>query len=336
MKKLNHKQKAWIAKVGNDYAQKMRRNLFLIFVTCFTMVSFGMYASNDIDFENATGGVATATVMAAIGSIDQTTNEERSGGQVRSKLYLLSADQWDDTQAFPAMVSRQRGNIPLKSGEYWHYIDSVLDSPEPKWSGEEGDVTVNINNELTFIVGGMPDAVFDLLEQGAGKGFFVVWEICSSGKKYIGGTGCKPLKLSNFEGGSTKDNTSTTITFKNTCPQLWCEYVGNTDLEPPSVVAADETTIALTSKSAYELTSGTSAEANITGFTGVTDTDVGRVVTLIGTDGSYPAQISAGGDFYLNDGTTWEASSGAQIDFEIFKDGAGSYIYFEVAGSRTS
>lgn len=273
--------------------------------------------------------------MGNVGSIDNVSNKKRTGRQIKSKLFIISADQINDTVPFPSLVNRTRGNIPLKAGEYWHYIEAVIDSPEPKWMGEEGDVAAPLNMELPFIIGGMEDATIELLEGGVGEEFIIAWEICSTGEMYGGGNGCKGLKLSSFEGGSTKDNTSTSVVFKGQCGELWYKYAGNTPTHPPEVVAADAVEIPLTSSPQYQLTTGTAAVAAITGFSGVTDADINRVVTILGSGGTYPSTIDSGNDFILQDGETWTANTGGQITFKIFKDGASSYKFIETSGSRT-
>jgi hypothetical protein len=339
MKKLNAKQLAW-ASEKNFEALRKKRCLFFGLLMAFAVLTVGcMYATGAAtkeDFFKIGGGtIGVATIMGAVGDIDSVTNEKRVGKQVRAKLWVISEDQWDDTQAFPTRSGRERGNIPLKAGEYWHYIESVLDSPEPKTSAEEGDIASNITNELTFVLGGMEDDVLDLLETGLGKGFFVVWEICATGDKFIGGNGCKPLKLVSFTGGATKENTSLTLTFKNLCGEVWSKYVGNTPTEDPDTVAADAVTITMTDNPRYQLTDGTVAAVEITGFTSVTDADIGRTVTILGSGGTYPSTIGDGNDFLLIAGEEWEALANTQICFKVFKDGAASYKYYEIAGTRT-
>lgn len=339
MKKTDIKRLAWSQKKVHDSLFKKMRMLFFCVVLLQAVSFTGFAMSNPAqvsgdDIANVGAGIGFATVMGVVGSIDNVSNQERTGRQVKSKLWILSKDQVDDSVPFPEVVSRTRGNIPLKAGEYWHYVETVLDSPEPKWSGEEGDVATTLNQELPFILGGMPDAVFNLLEQGAGKEFIIVWEICATGATYGGGNGCKGLKLSSFEGGSTKDNTSTTVTFSGQCGELWYHYDGSTPTQEPDVVAADATSITLTSNSRYQLTDGSAAVIDITSFTGVSDSDVNRVVTVLGSGGSYPSTIGSAGDFLLINGETWTATTGARIDFKIFKDGPSSYKFVEVAGTR--
>jgi len=227
MKPKNSKQIAWTAKMAAQYRLKKTKRLSMLIFGLFAFIGLAMFISGDASSDDLLGitGVCTyATIMGAVGSIDDPSNEHKVGKSVKAKIWIISEDQWDDTVAFPSRNGRERGNITLKAGEYWHYIQSVLDSPEPKSTAEEGEIASMITNELKFVVGGMDEDLLKLLETGIGKGFFVVWEICSTGDKYLGGNGCKPLKLTNFEGGPGKDSTSWTLTFKNQCGEIWSVY----------------------------------------------------------------------------------------------------------------
>jgi hypothetical protein len=124
------------------------------------------------------------------------------------------------------------------------------------------------------------------------------------------------------------------LTFKNECGEIWSIYTGNTPVEAPETVAADATTITLTDNPRYQLTDGTAAAATITEFTGVTDADINRIVTILGSGGSHPSLITSANDFTLIGGVTWTALTGKQISFKIFKNGESTYEYFEVSGSR--
>jgi hypothetical protein len=337
MKLSNIKQLAYSQRKVEASQRKRERQLrYSMFGIMLLILGLFAFSNPDISKDDALDvGVQTATVMGTVGSIDSVSNKERTGKQVKSKMWIISTDQIDDSVSFPSLVDRTRGNITLKSGEYWHYIEAVTDSPEPKWTGEEGDVASPLNMELPFVIGGMDNAVFNLLEEGVGEEFIVVWEICSTGDIYGGGNGCKGLKLSSFDGGSTKDSTSTTVIFKGQCGELWYKYSGNTPTEDPDTIAADTTEITLTDNSQYQLTTGSTEAVSITGFSAVADSDISRVVTVLGSGGDYPSIIESGNDFILDEGETWTAESGSQITFKIYKDGTDSYKFIEVSGSRS-
>ena len=267
-------------------------------------------------------------------------NGKKAGNLVKAKMYFLEEDQYDDSLPFPALVDRERGNIPLKAGEYWHYIKAVLDTPEMKWSASAVDVAATITNTLTAILGGMDKDTFDLLEKGIGKGFYIVFELCfpTETVRYLIGNGCKPAKMKAFEGGASKDNTGTTVTFEVMCGELVSVYVGSITTQAPQSVAADATTFALTSNDTYQIAEG-SANAEIDNVTAITDADINRVITVKGGGGSGPSVIAAGGatgsPFLLVGGESWVGSAGSEISFRIMKDGASTYTLVEIYGSRS-
>lgn len=267
-------------------------------------------------------------------------NGKKAGNLTKAKLYFIEADQYDDTLPFPAKVGRQRGNIPLKAGEYWHAIKTILDSVEQKWAGAVDDVAAKITNTTTFILGGMSDDVFDLLENGIGKGFYVVFELCfpDETKRYLIGNGCKPAKMTAFDGGAQKDKTGTTVTFEVVCGELVSTYVGAITLQAPQAVTAIATTFALTSADTVQIDSGTTS-AVINNVTAVTDADINRIITVKGGGGSGPSKIVKGGvtgsPFQLVAGADWVGNAGSQISFRVFKDGATAYLLSEIYGSRS-
>jgi hypothetical protein len=335
---VNKKQQAWsMNKVYNS--RKKISNIFsLLIIGILAMFVVGSVIDGTLSIDSLFG-IGSGASLALFGGFatfnGNPGNQYNVGKQVKNKFYFISQDQYDDTISFPSRVGREIGNIPLKAGQYWNKIDTILDSPEIKWTGEQGDVASKINNELTFILGGMGDDIFTLLEQGIGKGFYLVFEVCATGDKFIAGNACKPVKMTNFDGGSGKDQTATTVTFKVECGEVWSKYTGNTPTQAAATVAADATTIGLTSNPEYQLASGTSAAAAITAFTGTTDADINRIVTILGSGGSHPSTISnTATAFLLIGGAQWVANSGSQISFKIFKDGASSYKFVEVAGSR--
>lgn len=334
MKKYSEKQIAYSNKKVREAQIKLKQKFFILIAFMALLVAGALYFSGDINMDQAFVGASVASVMGVIGNIDQAAEKDKKGKAIKSKLWILSSDQVDDTVAFPARAGRNIGTIPLKAGEYWHYIDSVEDTPEAKWKGAEGDIVTTTSNELSFVVGGMSDAVFNLLEDGAGKKFYVVWQPCGKDLKYLGGDGCKPLKFSGFEGGSTKDNTSTALTFKNESGYLWSVYTGSIQTQAPDAVAAAATEIPLTDNSVYTLQSGVAAAAVITGFSGVADIDINRVVTVKGLGGAFPSTITAAGEFLLIGGVTWTALLNAEITFKIFKSAAGVYTFVEVNNTR--
>ena len=301
----------------------------LVLATLFIGVVVGLLFSGAItgiaSIKLIAGGITYAGIVGFGNIAGDVDNEYKTGKQVKSKMYFIEAAQFDDTKTFPT-GTRSIGNIPLKSGQYWQTCEASLDSPEITWKGAVGDMASTITNTAKFILGGMGDDVFNFLEKGIGKGFYIVYEVCSTGEKWICGNGCKPARMTEFDGGSDKDKTGSTVTFNNECGKIWVKYTGTTPTLAAAAVAANATTIVLTSNSQYQSASGTAAAAAITAFTSTTDSDVNRLVTILGSGGAFPSTIPTGNSFIV--GSTWTADAGKTITFKIYKDGA-SYKFVE-------
>ena len=329
--KRNAKQVAW--SMDKARLHKMNKiNKLLLFVAFLMFIPTAIAYASGNDEAAEIGVVMMATpIMGTIGNIETAVGGLAAGDQVKAKLWLLEADQYDDAQAFPARNGREVGTIPLKSGEKWHYIKSVENTPKPNSKGELTDYGGNkITNELPFMLGGLDDNTMNFLEDGLGRSFYVVWEICETGDRFLGGNGCKPMRLIEFEGGSSDAGTGFSLKFQNQCGQVWSKYVGTIEATEESVVAEDATEIPILSNNPiYKLTSGSVAAVEITSFSGVTSADVGRILTIKGSGGTYPSTIPDGNDFILAAGATWTASLGKTLTVRVFQDGAATFKFIE-------
>ncbi|MCT4602464.1 MAG: hypothetical protein N4A59_06145, partial [Marinifilum sp.] len=179
------------------------------------------------------------------------------------------------------------------------------------------------------------DNVFTMIERGVSGGFYLVLDVCGTGKRYLVGNGCKPAIMQAPEGGFTNDNSSITLSFLQTCGELFSNYVGSITTQSPETIGAAATAISIiTGNDAYQFESDTAGAIKITA-SGITDADIGRVITVFGGGGANPSKISNTDDFILIGGDQWEGTVGSQISFKIFKDDASSYKLIEVAGSRS-
>jgi len=334
----NKKQLAWSQNKVLRSRMKIIQNFAIAIGVILAIYVIGSVITGNLSMDHffdlaGSGSVITAGVVSGFGNIDgDPDNTQKIGKQIKARLWFIEQAQVDDTQQFPAAINGEVANIPLKAGEKWKYIDSVIDTPSLKWSGTQGEIAAVINTEITLIIGGMSTDIFNYLKIGIGKGFYVVLQICATSENYIGGNSCKPLRMTKFDGGSDKDKTATTITFANECGDILNKYVGSTPIADPVTVAADATTILLTSNPVYQLTTAATSAKAITAITGTSDSDVGRIITLQGSGGAFPSTIAASATFLLIGGATWTANAGKQISFKIF--GGATYVFVEVAGSR--
>ena len=339
MKNWNKKQIAYSnQKVRKDNFSRLRKfGLLVIGFVVLMSASFALTNPTEVnakDVAKIVGGGTTYSILVVATDIPKVDNKYRAGKQTKYRMWFVTEEQVDTDAAFPNKVDGARGTLVLKAGEYWHKIEAVLDSPEPGSAGEAGDVGSTIKNTLPFIIGGIDKQTRHLLEEGIGNQFYVAWENCVTGNKYLGGNECKPLTLTTFEGGMKKDFTGFNVTFEQETHEMFCEYTGTLPVVAPTTVAQDATTIALSVAQQYQLSDGSAAAVNVTGFTGVSDDDVGRVVEILGSGGTYPSTIDDDDAFILEGGTTWTANAGSKLLVEIYKDAVSAYKFIEVRGSR--
>lgn len=332
--KNNTKKLAYSRKIVAK-ANLKRFNMFAFtLIAFFAILALAMHFSGDITTIVSGKLFASDITMAGLvitaNVLGNPDGQYTQGKQIKNILYFVEADAVDDSYTFPQTNSREIGNIVLKPGRYWKKAEVILDTPEISWKGASTDLSAEITNTGKWTLGGMDDSTLDFLEKGLKKGFYVVYDICANGNRWTTGNACKPSILTEFDGGSDKDKTATTVTFTTQCGKMWCKYTGTTPTLAAATVSADAVTIALTSNPQYQLTTGGSAAANITGFTGTADSDVGRTVTLLGSGGAHPSTIDTGDSFIVE--STWTASVGAQITFKIYKD---TSTYKFVEQSRT-
>jgi len=339
MKKYNEKQRAHAARNIGEAQRKNRRNLVFAFCSVIFIVVLAMFVLGDATLGDFlfTTGVSLATVAPAAVNISGDAGISQSAGKlVKAKVWFITAEQYDDDQAFPTRSGREIGNIPLKAGEYWHYIKTqAITNPDAMIGGSLSDVGGTLTNEIKLLLAGISDEVLTLIENHMGKGFYVVFEVCATGKRYLGGGGCKPMILQQPEGGFLNDKTSIALSFKNECGQLFSTYVGNTPTIAPAAIAA-AVSFALTSYPQYKFAEDT-AGALCKTVTGIVESDVNRVVTVFGGGGADPTQVvqDAAGNILLIGGVAWIGDLGRQISFKIFKDGNASFKLIEIAGTRT-
>ena len=262
-------------------------------------------------------------------------NSKKAGKLVSAKIWFITVDQVDSTSSFPTRADNTRnlGNISLSAGEYWHYIKTVLISkPEAGIGANMGDIGATLTNEITAVLGGLSDEILNLLESKIGSGFYLVIDVEGYDDRFIFGTEFSPMILQEPEGGFKKDQTSCTLKFSNEGAYYYSNYTGNTPVQAATPIAASATTVALTSAPTYVM--GTEeAGSGLISVTGLTDSDVSRIITVSGS-GSGSIKQDDAGDFLLVGSTTWDADAGSQISFKVYKQAAG-YKLIEIAGSRS-
>lgn len=212
-----------------------------------------------------------------------------------------------------------------------HYFVAIDDSITDSSKGDKGDVTTNVTNTITFIMGGNRNQLLQFYEEYAGGRFIVIYQLSSDKKYYIMGNDVKPMILKSYERKNDKDSRSITFTFENKSFDQPCYYVGDIVRGAPAVIATDATTLTIQSgKSVYNTPSNNTAARVLDDVAGIADADKGRVIDIVGTGGNYPLSIDSNETFLLIDKQRWTANAGSRISFKVLD----AITLVEVEGSR--
>jgi len=311
---------------------KRYRNIiqFLVVALFAVVLSAFAYTGQLEEFFGIGSGAGLAII--AVANIARGTAAQKSGNQTGYRVYLLPIENANLTSMpLPDTTAQTLGDIPLESGGYWFYLDAKKSSVIPQFASE-GDDGLQVTKTIEIMLEGLETATRQFLDKNKGGDFFVAWELCSTGTKFIAGTKCSGLTLNITEAGWLAERTGATITFTSTCSQIPYQYTGTVTTQAPSTVAADAVVIPLAAgNNNYQLTSGVAAAANITEFTGMAAADHLRIVKILGSGGAFPSTIDNDDEFILSSGATWTATAGSQLVVQIFKDGAATYKFVELS-----
>jgi hypothetical protein len=318
-------------------AFKARRALQLKFFLClmflFASVATVSAITSPQDAKVSTEVVIGTTMasMMAIGSIDDVADKEVAGESIAYKVWLIETKQLDGSRSFPIPNgSREVSSLPMLEGEYMHYFEAH-DIPTYTSSGEKGDLTISSTNIFTIIMGGVRDQLLNYIEEKAGCKFIIIFQECESNNRYILGNPCKPMVLKSFNLKNDKENRSVTFTFENKSIKQYHKYVGDIVVKDAVTLAAGTTALAVQpGVNTYKVPNGSSATYAIATVSGLTASDKGRTITLVGTGTDKAATVADNTAFVLEDGATWTAKAGSQISFRVLD----ATTLVEIQGSR--
>ena len=277
------------------------------------------------------GSGMTYAVMSVVGDVEYLSDRETTGNKLDYKVYLLDVRQIDPDQTYPtANASGEIGTIPLLTGQYWHYFEAVDNTLNDKTSGQKGDVTTDVTNTFDFIMGGNLQALMYFLRQHAGGKFLIAYYDVGDACYKLLGSNTKPMVLQGYERKNDKEGKYLTLTFQNKWFDMQWIYTGNLTTETPVTIAADATTMAITDNPTYQLTTGSASAVTINAVSGLASADVGRVIDVLGSGGTYPSIIADNSVFVLTDAGSWTANAGSRISFKIL----GTATLVEVLGTR--
>jgi hypothetical protein len=320
---------------SQERAYKARRNLQVKFFYClmllFASVSTIAALTSPEDAKTSVEvlvGTSFAN-MIAIGSIGDVPDNEVAGEAIAYKVWLVETKQLDDNASLAPNANREISTFLLRPGEYMHYFEAH-DIPTYTSTGEKGDLTISSTNTFSLIMGGVRDKLLNFVEQKAGCKFIIIFQECESPNKYILGNPCKPMVLKSYNLKNDKENRSVAFTFENKSIKQYHKYVGNIVAQPSAVHTAGATTLNIVNGNEIYNIPASSATYTIDNVSGLTASDKGRIITLIGTADSKEASIADNARFVLEDGAAWTAHTGSKISFRILDP----TTLVEIQGSR--
>ena len=319
MKKNNiqKRYRAYNPMKGFNYANRQSRNMFMA-----TFAIFGIFmlvaALLDHSLGAAAGSGLTFASMALLGHVDDVSDRDTHGSAISYIVYLIALDQIDRTKEFPQPnANREVAPVPLKPGEIPHYFEAH-DIPTFTGTTEKGDITTTGENQLVMVMGGARANLYNFIEEYSGGKFIALYKHIKKKEWYIVGELERPIILSNTETKDDKDGRYTTLTFKRSSVDLPLIYTGNPAVTAATALAAGATDVAITAGSnTYTVPNGSTAAAAIATVSGLSKSDKGRYITLVGAGTDKPATIADGSTFVLEEGATWTAKTGASITFRV-------------------
>ena len=319
MKKPNiqKRHRAYNPMKGFNYANRQARKMFMATFAIFGVLML-LAALIDHSLGAAAGSGVTLASMALLGHLDDVSDRDTHGSDISYIVYLVALDQIDRTKEFPQPnANREVAPIPLKPNEIPHYFEAH-DIPTFTGTTEKGDITTTGENQFVIIMGGARVNLYNFIEEYSGGKFIIFFKHVKKKGWYILGELERPVILSNTETKDDKDGRYTTFTFKRSSVDLPLVYTGNPAITVATAIAAGATAIAITAGSnTYTIPNGTSAAAAIATVSGLSKSDKGRYITLIGAGTDKAATIADGSTFVLEEGATWTAKTGASITFRV-------------------
>lgn len=310
-------------KFNNHYLKKMKLLLLvpLLLIAALTVVAAGEGTSfHELTNSLMVSGTGCGMIfgsMALVGNIARVSDKYTAGKQIVAKVILIALDQVDDTVPFPTVnASGEIGTIPLKTGEMMHIFNAIDDSLEDSSAGTKGDITTEVTNTFTFILGGHRYQINKFLEDHAGDRFIVIYQMTDR-TYWCLGNDLKPMLLKSFTRSNNKESRSTTLTFENTSFEQPHKYIGSIVTVAPVSLAADATSIAFTAAQQYITSDENTASTTIATFSGLSASDAGRTVEVLGGGGTYPSTIAETDGIILRGGETWTGKPGSSIIFEV-------------------
>jgi hypothetical protein len=257
----------------------------------------------------------------------QDKNSKVSNLKIRLYFALL---QDVDIDNFPNPVNSTILSNVLRSGKKHYFFDAKINTVNP--TGAAGESQGNIALTLSPQIEGLSRQGLQFVYGINGERVIAFWENCVTGERFIAGSPCSGgLLVSVTSMGKMDDGFMGAILEMKggDCPEPFYFYEGPILLDSPAIVPADSTTFAITDNHQYQLSDNTAATV-LTGITGITDDEVGRIIELIGGGVNFPTVINPTAVFILRNGVAWTGTQGSKITFQIVKTGPAAYAFYEI------
>lgn len=260
--------------------------------------------------------------------LKQSTDNASKTSTLKFRLFMAEMDDVD-VDNYPKAVNATISTNPLLPGKTFKFLDVNPENVKPNAAPGESPITSKLT--LTPIIEGISKATLAWVYENVGKRVLVVWERCADGQRFIGGSPCSnglQIKLTSI-GAQDGGMSGIALSLEGgECPEPFCFYDGEIPTEAPTAVTITEGAFALGTGAAYILPDN-DADTELTGITGVTDGDIGRVIELRGAGITHPTTIAQSATFALANGVTYVASFGTSIFLQITKV-ASAYVFAEV------
>jgi len=246
---------------------------------------------------------------------------------LKNRLYLaLLSDV--DIDNWPASLGATINTNVLLPNKTYKYIDALTGTINANAAPGESPYTGKLT--LTPTIEGLSKTTLDWLYQNLGQRVIAIWERCSDGQKFIGGSPCSSGLSVKFTSVGALDGGIAGIAVSlegGDCPEPFFFYDGDVPRSAPVPVSGS--TFALQAASEY-LISDNAGPTTLTDITGVTDADIGRIIQLQGAGVTNPTTIASSAKFILQNGLSFSAAVGNSISFQITKTGTSTYAFYEV------
>lgn len=219
------------------------------------------------------------------------------------------------------------GNLVFKAGAFMQKLEFTKSTLKNTSKSEGDDDKRGIIQGCEFQHPGNALEIRKFKAYWLNKDVGIIYDHCNPATDPdLYGSPCNPLQM-NFETEESKDTVHTQFTFASIGKgNEVALYKGTNTYSTVELVPADAVSIDLAAgEGQYQL----SDNALATVINAVTNAVDKMVFTLLGSGGTNPASIAAGGIFTLQAGAGWSGVAGATITFRVFKDGAATFACIE-------